>query len=145
MVTKQVVAEDPKAVRYTPPIETVERVKDGDTVVLHLDLGFDITYRATVRLNGIDTPEMHSYTATAAQVAQSWVAAWFAAQKQPIYLKSTKWDKYGGRVLGDVLTQDGRSLVEEMLKSKIGRPYKGEAKRPWTQEELTDVISAKVP
>ena len=36
---------------------TVDRVVDGDTVDVILDLGFDILYRTRVRLYGIDTPE----------------------------------------------------------------------------------------
>ena len=35
----------------------VERVVDGDTIDAVLDLGFDILYRARIRLYGIDTPE----------------------------------------------------------------------------------------
>ena len=35
----------------------VERVVDGDTCDVVLDLGFDILYRSRVRLYGIDTPE----------------------------------------------------------------------------------------
>ena len=36
---------------------TVDRVVDGDTIDVILDLGFDILYRSRVRLYGIDTPE----------------------------------------------------------------------------------------
>ena len=36
---------------------TVERVVDGDTIDVTLDLGFDILYKSRVRLYGIDTPE----------------------------------------------------------------------------------------
>ena len=36
---------------------TVERVVDGDTIDVVLDLGFDILHKCRVRLYGIDTPE----------------------------------------------------------------------------------------
>ena len=36
---------------------TVERVVDGDTIDVILDLGFDIRFKSRVRLYGIDTPE----------------------------------------------------------------------------------------
>ncbi len=36
---------------------TVERVVDGDTIDVTLDLGFDILHKCRVRLYGIDTPE----------------------------------------------------------------------------------------
>ena len=35
----------------------VDRVVDGDTVDVVLDLGFDILFKCRVRLYGIDTPE----------------------------------------------------------------------------------------
>ncbi len=35
----------------------VDRVVDGDTIDVVLDLGFDIIYSSRVRLYGIDTPE----------------------------------------------------------------------------------------
>ena len=36
---------------------TVDRVVDGDTIDVILDLGFDILYKSRVRLFAIDTPE----------------------------------------------------------------------------------------
>ena len=35
----------------------VDRVVDGDTIDVTLDLGFDILFKSRVRLYGIDTPE----------------------------------------------------------------------------------------
>lgn len=42
---------------YKYRVSTLERVVDGDTVDVVLDLGFDILTRQRVRLLGIDTPE----------------------------------------------------------------------------------------
>ena len=36
---------------------TVDRVVDGDTIDVTLDLGFSVLYKSRVRLYGIDTPE----------------------------------------------------------------------------------------
>ena len=36
---------------------TVERVVDGDTIDVILDLGFDVSFKTRVRLYAIDTPE----------------------------------------------------------------------------------------
>ena len=36
---------------------TVERIVDGDTVDLNIDLGFDVWMKTRARLYGIDTPE----------------------------------------------------------------------------------------
>jgi len=35
----------------------IDKVVDGDTVEVNIDLGFDIHYRGRVRLYGINTPE----------------------------------------------------------------------------------------
>tara|TARA_Y100001937_G_scaffold44540_1_gene62678 strand:+ start:396 stop:800 length:405 start_codon:yes stop_codon:yes gene_type:complete len=42
---------------YTYFVKSVDRVVDGDTIDISIDLGFDLTKRERVRLAGIDTPE----------------------------------------------------------------------------------------
>ena len=42
---------------YTYFVKSVDRVVDGDTVDISIDLGFDLTKKERVRLAGIDTPE----------------------------------------------------------------------------------------
>lgn len=37
----------------------VERVVDGDTLTLTIDLGFDFMWKQNVRLSGFDTPEIY--------------------------------------------------------------------------------------
>jgi len=43
-----------------------------------------------------------------------------------------KWDKYGGRVLGDVYL-DHQSLAQSLISAGLARPYKGEAKSSWCE------------
>jgi micrococcal nuclease len=42
---------------YEYRIKEVDRIVDGDTVDVTIDLGFDILYKTRVRLYGINTPE----------------------------------------------------------------------------------------
>lgn len=42
---------------YEYYVKSVDKVVDGDTIDVTIDLGFDILYRSRVRLAGIDTPE----------------------------------------------------------------------------------------
>ena len=42
---------------YTYFVKSVDRVFDGDTIDISIDLGFDLTKKERVRLAGIDTPE----------------------------------------------------------------------------------------
>lgn len=49
------------------------RIIDGDTYVFDIDLGFHITIRETVRLYGIDCPEIRTEDGKRAKVfAQRW-------------------------------------------------------------------------
>jgi endonuclease YncB( thermonuclease family) len=41
-----------------------------------------------------------------------------------------EWDKYGGRVLGDIMI-DGRSLRSSLIAEGLAREYFGEAKTSW--------------
>jgi micrococcal nuclease len=47
---------------------TVVNVVDGDTIDLDVALGFHVTSRERVRLNGINTPENHTLEGKAATV-----------------------------------------------------------------------------
>ena len=40
------------------------------------------------------------------------------------------WDKYGGRVLGDIIL-DGQSLRALLIQNGYAREYYGEAKQSW--------------
>ena len=42
---------------YTYFVKSLDRVVDGDTIDISIDLGFDLTKKERVRLAGIDTPE----------------------------------------------------------------------------------------
>ena len=42
---------------YTYFVKSVDRIVDGDTVDISIDLGFSLTKKERVRLAGIDTPE----------------------------------------------------------------------------------------
>ena len=47
------------------------------------------------------------------------------------------WDKYGGRVLGELFLETVENLAEILIHGGSTRPYCGEKKKPWTLEELT--------
>jgi hypothetical protein len=58
---------------YEYQIISVEKVKDGDTFVLVLDLGFGLASTLNVRLAEIDTPEMRTDPGT---LARGYSATW---------------------------------------------------------------------
>mgnify|MGYP006188032467 CR=1 FL=1 len=97
----------------------VERVVDGDTMDLSIDLGFDIHYASRIRLLGIDTPE--SRTRDLEEKKRGLAAKDRVLELCPVgatvTLKTTK-DGKGkfGRILGEIIVGDvslNKTLVLE--------------------------------
>lgn len=105
------------------PVLAVERVIDGDTIDLVLDLGFALRLKQRMRLLGIDTPEIASKDIgdrERARAAREFAAAWCARQ-EAIVAETTKDEKYG-RILGD-LVGDSTRLTEELLSARLAKRY----------------------
>jgi len=88
---------------FIPPIEKgkVVKVYDGDTITIAVKLYNDI-YRFSVRLNGIDTPEMKSKNENVKLRAQRAKTAMHnLVMGKIVYLKNVDYDKYG-RILADI-------------------------------------------
>lgn len=90
----------------------VNRVIDGDTLDLEIDLGFNIRIRERVRLYGVDTPEIFGANsspegATASDFTKKWVEEYSAKPGKLEYhsLKYDYKDKYG-RSLGSLCHTD---------------------------------------
>ena len=49
---------------YTYFVKSIDRIVDGDTIDISIDLGFDLTKKERVRLAGIDTPEKRTKNQT---------------------------------------------------------------------------------
>ena len=105
-------------------LKAVAKIVDGDTVDLDLDLGFAITLRQRVRLNGIDAPEIHSKDPAEkarGQESLAFVSQWFQ-QPGPVLVRTTKEEKYG-RMLADCYREGAPSLCSELLERGLARPY----------------------
>lgn len=99
---------------------TVLRVIDGDTVVASLDLGWDFTLaKATIRLAGIDAPELKT---DAGKAAAAFLRGLLPAGTA-ITVTSHSRDKYG-RVLGAV-TAAGRDVATSLLGAGHAVAYTG--------------------
>ena len=117
----------------------VERVVDGDTIDVVLDLGFDILHKCRVRLYGIDTPE--SRTRNLDEKARGKMASAFLSEaintgKQVVIqtkLKDSK-GKYG-RVLGDVVVDDV-NINQQMVDKHLAVKYFGQSKEDVESEHL---------
>lgn len=115
---------------------TCERVVDGDTLDLMMDLGCKVFLRERVRLYGLNTPELHSsdpVERAAAQKAKLRLESLVGGKKLRIDTFKDKQEKYGRYlanvyVLGDTLLPP---LAVPILVNKIlldeglGQPYDG--------------------
>lgn len=113
----------------------ITRVVDGDTVGIQATwLPAPLKPELSIRVFGVDTPEKGHRAACPSEAARGEAATAFtkaqinAATKRQIVLMD--WDKYGGRVLGDVLL-NGQSLRGMLIANGFAREYYGEAKTSW--------------
>ncbi len=113
----------------------ITRVIDGDTVAFAAPFLPDpLKKELSIRVFGVDTPEkghraLCPQEATLGDAASKFTKDLVANSKtKQVVLMS--WDKYGGRVLGDVIL-DGQSLRELLISKGYARPYFGEAKQSW--------------
>ena len=113
----------------------ITRVIDGDTVAFAAPWLLDpLKKELSIRVFGVDTPEKGHRAMCPSEDARGQEASKFtkdsiaAAKKLQIVLMD--WDKYGGRVLGDVLL-DGKSLRDQLISKGYAREYYGEAKTSW--------------
>ncbi len=75
----------------------IERVIDGDTVKVRFDLGFNVEVRETLRLRGLDCPEMDTKEG---QAAKTFVQS-HLKEEQFVLVRSSRSDKYD-RYLADI-------------------------------------------
>jgi len=113
----------------------ITRVIDGDTVAFQAQfLPAPLKPELSIRVFGVDTPEKGHRAQCPSEDQRGQAATAFTkqqianAQKKQIILMD--WDKYGGRVLGDVIL-DGRSLRGMLIQQGFAREYYGEAKTSW--------------
>lgn len=115
----------------------IVRVSDGDTIVIAAPfLPAPLKPELAVRIYGVDTPEK-GHRAQCASEAQRGEQA--SAFTKNAVAKSVKrqvvlfgWDKFGGRVLGDMIL-DGQSLRAQLIANGFAREYYGDAKQSWCQ------------
>ncbi len=110
---------------------TVDRVVDGDTIDVTLDLGFSVLHKTRVRLYGIDTPE--SRTRDKDEKARGKMSALFLKMAiddaTTLVIRTELRDSRGkfGRVLGTVVC-DGENVNEAMIEGFLAAKYFGQNK-----------------
>lgn len=113
----------------------INKVLDGDTVDIDLDLGFNIILaNQRVRMAGIDTPE--SRTSNEEEKPRGLLSKKKLAEKLPLgswqtirTLKADDVDDKFGRILGVFIMDDGKSLNDWLCENNYAVAYQGENKQ----------------
>ena len=124
--------KQPQGVTYDA---TILRVNDGDTVVIEAPfLPAPLKKELAVRVYGVDTPEKGFRAKCPQEDQRGQAASAFTkqavanSQKRQVVLYD--WDKFGGRVLGDIIL-NGQSLRAMLIQNGFAREYYGDAKQSW--------------
>lgn len=132
-------------VEFTFPIKggRVIKVYDADTITIASKLPYDESpmYRLSVRLNGIDTPEIKGKGVSeeekeAAKIARDYVSN--LVLNKVVRLENIESEKYG-RILADVFIGDIH-LNELLIKERYAVSYDGGTKekpQSWLKYKLT--------
>lgn len=108
------------------------RVVDGDTVEMQVHVWIGQEIRASVRLRGIDAPELHARCDAerrAAEAARDRLKT--LVGKGPLIVANPSPDKYFGRVLAELKLGDGRDVGRILLSEHLARPYQGGTRQGW--------------
>jgi micrococcal nuclease len=119
-------------VEFIPPLESgiVIKVYDGDTITVASKLPFEGSplYRFSVRLNGIDAPEIKSTSADEKNAAVE-VRNILTERllNKTVFLKNIQHEKYG-RILADVYLDDV-CINDWLLQERLAVKYDGGTKK----------------
>ena len=111
------------------------RVSDGDTIVIAAPfLPAPLKPELAVRIFGVDTPEKGHRAQCPQENERALMASRFttqAIQSSPRHQVTIYgWDKFGGRILGDILV-NGQSIRQGLIANGLAREYYGDAKQSW--------------
>ena len=124
----------PLAVNANPYNWKITRAVDGDTVEVQVDwLPAELGNKLKIRVYGVDTPEKGARAKCEAEAmlgakATEFTKKFVANKNASVEIK--EWDKFGGRILGDVIV-NGKSLRAELISKGYAREYFGDAKKSW--------------
>ena len=127
---------------YHYKIKKINRILDGDTVDLDIDLGFGITIAQRVRLKGINAAETRTKDLAEKELglkAKKFTEDWLT-NHQWVFVNTIpdKNDKYG-RILARIFSSDQiddpttACLNKDIVQAGYAREYYGVGDKTWTE------------
>ncbi len=113
-------------------VDEVVSIYDADTFKINIKSWPDIVgYRMSIRLNGVDAPEMRGKCQEEKQQARKAkkITVEFLRSSKVVELRNMRRGKYF-RILADVYG-DGKSLAKALIQSGLVRKYSGGSRRGW--------------
>ena len=109
----------------------IDKVIDGDTVDVFIDLGFNVWHKERIRLAGIDTAEKNTAFGKATKKLLI-----DTLEGKLVKLEVSKPDKYG-RYLGNIYLASDVSINAQMISNGLAKAYGGDSKVGlWSEQEL---------
>lgn len=115
----------------------VTEVYDGDTIKVIAEIWPGLEWKGSVRLDGVDTPELGHRAKCASEAARAFAVRDYIAHTvgDQVLIVNPKHGKYAGRVVAEVLTVDGMSLSQLLIANDMAREYHGGKRKGWCREE----------
>lgn len=108
---------------------TLERVVDGDTMDVRIDLGFYVTLRERVRLAEIDTPEIYSVSKDSEEYkkgieAKEYVKRRLKENDNKLIIETEKRGKWRRWLATVYLDDSSQTLNEELVELGLAKPMR---------------------
>ena len=134
IIANPIFAKDVDMEVYDFPIT---RIIDGDTVAFEAEFLPDpLKKELSIRVYGVDTPEKSWRGECDSKKELGEKASKFTKklidEAVDVQVAIYKWDKFGGRVLGDIII-DGKSLRYALIEQGYAREYYGDKKESWCE------------
>ena len=134
IIANPIFAKDVDMEVYDFPIT---RIIDGDTVAFEAEFLPDpLKKELSIRVYGVDTPEKSWRGECDSEKELGEKASKFTKklidEAVDVQVAIYKWDKFGGRVLGDIII-DGKSLRYALIEKGYARECYGDKKESWCE------------
>ena len=129
--------------KFIYPVQSFD-IYDADTVKCVLCRGWHETKKLSVRVMGIDAPEIRTRNKLEKQAGKlvTTVAAQWLATVETLMFHSVKRDKYAGRGVGSLYdyNEPEDTLARYLIGLSVVEPYDGGTKQAWTDKRLKEII-----